>query len=299
MISYEYINSMFFIKSFLIVFSLFFASIIFFDLYVRAQRYRGEHTDHFDGKRFYNYEHKTTPELQPRSLWQWLISFQWRNKNTWKQRRVIPTKPDSYVSGKELKVTFINHATVLIQTEGINILTDPVWAKQAGPFAFGGLRRYQDPGIQFEDLPAIDIVLLSHNHYDHFDIPTLKRLITAFKPTIYTHLGNARYLAKKGIRGAVDLDWWDSIVFSKDITIESVPAQHFSARAITDRNVTLWGGFVIKTSQGDIYYAGDTGYGPWVKKVKERYPEGFRLGILPIGAYKPEWFMKHVHIYPD
>lgn len=154
-------------------------------------------------------------------------------------------------------------------------------------------------GVNFDDLPPIDIVLLSHNHYDHMDIDTLKALAKRDKPTIYTGLGNKAYLESKSITGSFEMDWGDRKMFSDSISIDAVPAQHFSARGITDRNKTLWVGFVLRTQDGNIYFAGDTGYGPFIERIEKAYPEGFRLALLPIGAYEPRDFMKPMHMSPD
>ena len=207
--------------------------------------------------------------------------------------------PEEMVEGKTIVATFVNHNTVLIQTEGLNILTDPVWSERASPFSFVGPKRYTEAGIKFDDLPKIDIILLSHNHYDHMDIDTLKKLEQKYNPVIYTHLGNKEYLEKRGIKNVIDMDWWDEVKHNEQIEIHSVPAQHFSARAISDRNKTLWGGFVVRTNNGDIYFAGDTGYGPFVQNIKEKYTDGFRFAMIPIGAYEPRDFMKEMHTSPD
>ena len=203
------------------------------------------------------------------------------------------------VFGREIKVTFVNHSTVLIQTEGLNILTDPVWAKYASPFPFLGPKRYMPAGIAFDSLPDIDLILLTHNHYDHMDISALSKISKKFKPQIFTTLGNTKYLEKNDIIKSFDMDWGQTRCFSDEVSIGCVPSQHFSARAITDRNKTLWAGFVIHTHHGDIYFAGDTGYGPCVERIRKMYPNGFRLAFLPIGAYEPKIFMQDFHSSPD
>ena len=195
-------------------------------------------------------------------------------------------------------VTYVNHDTVLIQTEGLNFLTDPIWSKRASPFYLLGPKRFALPGIAFDDLPPVDIVLVSHNHYDHMDIATLRRLVSKWNPKIIVPIGNKSYLNKRGIQNVVELDWWEKEEITEQVQVACVPAQHFSARAISDRNRTLWAGFVIETPHGNTYFAGDTGFGPFVEHLKARYEE-FRLALLPIGAYKPEWFMRTVHISPD
>jgi L-ascorbate metabolism protein UlaG (beta-lactamase superfamily) len=266
------------------------------DAYFKAPGWKGPVTDHFDGKRFFNMVEPGAPVDGQRGIdvLKWLLS---RDANVWVDRVASTTKPAARVEGSEIIATFINHATVLIQTQGLNIITDPIYSERASPVGFAGPSRHMNPGVAFADLPAIDVVLISHNHYDHMDIDTLRKLKEASNPRIIVPLGNKAFLAKKGIE-ADELDWWDARTLTNGASITLVPSQHFSARAMTDRNKTLWGGYVIGLPAGDVYFAGDTGYGPFVQKIHEKYPKGFRLGLLPIGAFKPEWFMGEVHVAP-
>ena len=233
--------------------------------------------------------------MKLRKTFRWMLS---RPKNTWEPRtNSASAHPAKRVLGKELIVTFVNHATVLIQTEGLNILTDPIWSMRTSPASWLGPKRYREPGIPFGQLPPIDIILISHNHYDHMDLATLRKIREHGTPTIISGLGNSEYLSRHGIQGAIDLDWWQSIEINSAVTIRSVPAQHFSSRALSDRDKTLWTGFVIETPHGDTYFAGDTGYGLFAGAIKERYDE-FRLGLIPIGAYIPSFIMSQVHLSP-
>ncbi len=270
------------------------------DRWLAAKPYKGPLSDHFNGKKFYSFGTRPGNKLEEHNDWKLFLRWiKHRSTSKWSYRENrFSAKPKERVHGAELVVTFVNHATMLIQTEGLNILTDPVWSKRISPFWFIGPARYRPPGIAFLDLPPIDIVLISHNHYDHMDISTLKKINKKWKPKIYVGLGNASYLHSHGIRGAVDLDWWDKEVVNDGVAIVSAPGQHFSCRALSDRNKTLWCGFVIETPHGAIYFAGDTGYGPFVQMLHERY-ETFRLAFLPIGAFRPEWFMGPVHTSPD
>jgi len=238
---------------------------------------------------------KERPEMSRGSFWKWILN---RPPNTWVWRE-NPASPKlkERVDGAELVVTMVGHASLLIQTEGLNILTDPIWSKRASPFSFLGPKRYRDPGIAFEDLPPIDLVLISHNHYDHMDIPTLKRLHKKWNPQILVALGNQSYLEDRGILNVTEIDWWEKHPSGGDVYISSVPAQHFSARALSDRNTTLWGGYVLETPHGNIYFAGDTGYGEFISEIAKRHTS-FRLALIPIGAFKPEFFMGPVHVSP-
>ena len=284
------------IMQYVLLFVLIVAVFIFvMDRTFRAAFWNGPVTDHFDGNKFHNRsEADKRTEHDRKAIYTWMLS---RDKNVWTQREVKQTKPQERVYGDKLIVTFINHATVLIQTQGKNIITDPMYSKRASPVSFIGPKRYANPGVAFEDLPPIDMVLLSHNHYDHMDIATLRALSEKFKPAIFAPLGNKAYLASKGIE-ASELDWWDR-KSEGDFTLMFTPARHFSARALSDRDKTLWGGYVIETENGDIYFSGDTAYGSFISEIHQKYPRGFRLGLIPIGAYKPEAIMSDVHMNPE
>jgi L-ascorbate metabolism protein UlaG (beta-lactamase superfamily) len=281
-------------------FFLFYIGFMFFaDRWLAARPYKGPLSDHWNGKKFYSYGTHPGNGLEEHNDWK--LFFKWIKHRTtskwaWEDNR-FAALPKERVMGSELIVTFINHATVLIQTEGLNILTDPVWSKRVSPFVGIGPKRYRPPGLHLEDLPPIDIVLISHNHYDHMDIPTLKRINRRWKPLILSGLGNAKYLRRHGVRGALDMDWWDRQEIKAGVSIVCAPGQHFSSRALSDRNKTLWCGFIIDTPHGATYFAGDTGYGEFVRHIKEKYVS-FRLALLPIGAFRPQWFMGPVHISP-
>lgn len=196
-----------------------------------------------------------------------------------------------------LRVTFVNHATVLLQTEGLNLLTDPVWSKRVSPVSFAGPRRHRAPGIRFEDLPRIDAILLSHNHYDHLDMPTLRRLAAEHNPAVFCPLGVASLVRRCGLRDVQELDWWQATMW-RGQNLHCVPAQHFSARTPFDRNHTLWCGWVMEAERGNIYFAGDTGFGQFFGEIGRRFAP-IRLALLPIGAYEPDWFMGPVHMTPE
>lgn len=207
-------------------------------------------------------------------------------------------QPPTSVSQGKVLVTFVNHSTVLLQTDEVNILFDPIWSKRAGPFSRSGPRRVHPPGILFKDLPPIHIVLISHNHYDHLDLPTLRRLKQKHHPRFISGLGNKPYLEKHRISPTFELDWWKTIKDPSGLKFTFVPARHFSARWLWDRNKTLWGGFVVHTSKGLIFFAGDTGYGDHFKMIKERLGAPI-LAFLPIGAFEPRWFMAPAHMSPS
>ena len=250
-------------------------------------------SDHFDGRHFFNYG-----DTKPRGFGGAILWMATRDRGVWRRFRdeAHGDPPPPFV--EDMRVTFVNHATVLVQMAGRNVLTDPVWSERVSPVAGVGPRRVRPPGIRFEDLPRIDAVLVSHNHYDHMDLPTLKRLSRRDAPWVLSGLGNRAFLSPRGIAHAADLDWWQTSELGPGFSVTSVPVQHFSGRGTGDRNATLWTGFVVSGSSGDVFFAGDTGYGPHFSRIRERFPR-LRLAILPIGAYRPEWFMSPVHQNPE
>ncbi len=261
-------------------------------------------SDHFDGKHFFNPE----PTIRSNSTRKRLgfLSFVIQrlraNPEDWAkwpariENKVFPA-PGGEVAAGSVEVSFIGHSCFLIRLPGLSVLTDPVFSERCSPFSFVGPKRVRDPGIALEALPKIDLVLLSHNHYDHLDVASLQKLRRRFPGMrIVTSLGNAKFLAGKGLPGAVELDWWEAHGLG-ETRITATPARHFAARTLWDRNETLWVGFVLEHRGTKIYFAGDSGYTKFFSEI------GARLGppdisLLPIGAYEPRWFMGPVHMNP-
>jgi L-ascorbate metabolism protein UlaG (beta-lactamase superfamily) len=245
----------------------------------------------FDGRRFSN-----LGDTEPHGVFdalRWMAT----RKRTPRPSTIVDDpapKPLPRVDDGTIRVTLVGHATVLLQVAGLNILTDPVWSKHVGPVSWLGVDRIRAPAITFDDLPEIDIVLLSHNHYDHLDRPTLAALARRDRPLVVTGLKVGRAVPADRV---VELDWWQSQPLSERLRATYVPAQHFSARGPFDRNRTLWGGFVLETPGGTVYFAGDTGDGPHFAAIRRRFGP-LTLSLLPIGAYEPRWFMAPVHIDP-
>jgi L-ascorbate metabolism protein UlaG (beta-lactamase superfamily) len=208
---------------------------------------------------------------------------------------VLPQRPPA-LDGASAVVTFIGHSTFLIQTAAGNILTDPMYSQRAGPLGLLGPRRVRQPAVRFDDLPPIAMVLLSHNHYDHCDLPTLRTLAQRFDPLVITPLGNAALVRSAGIRRIEELDWWQEAKTAA-LPIAMTPAQHFSARTPFDRNRALWSGFLLVAGGARILFAGDTAYAPFFREIRQRHGP-IDLALLPIGAYEPRWFMQAVHMNP-
>lgn len=261
--------------------------------------YRGAVSDHFDGRRFFNPGGRAPSSLSDLLIWQfdgkradWPTSW----PSPFKQ-----AKPARRVKGNRLRVTMVGHASLLIQTAGLNILTDPVWSQRASPIAMAGPIRVNPPGIAFEDLPPIDIVLVSHNHYDHMDIFTLAQLHQNHDPLVIAPLGNdtilCHWIPALRVRA---VDWGESVKVPGGAVVHAEPVHHWSARGVGDRRMALWAGFVVATNAGKVYFAGDTGFhgGVYYDHLAAKHGD-FRLAILPIGAYEPRWFMEAQHQDPD
>jgi L-ascorbate metabolism protein UlaG (beta-lactamase superfamily) len=256
--------------------------------------YRGPRTDHFDGRHFFNEE--PFEEQQPSELARWQLD---RHRGKWPDSAAIPAPaPPARVGGGALRVTMVNHATVLLQMDSLNILTDPVWSAKVGLEGQFGVRRHRPPGIPFDSLPRIDIVLVSHDHYDHMDLPSLRRLQQRYHPRIITGLGNPGYLATQGIQGAEQLDWWQSASLARGVRLTAVPARHWSGRTLGDRYERLWEGFVIEGARDTVYFAGDTGWGRMYRELHARWSR-FTLALLPVAPFRPRWYMARKHLSPD
>ena len=197
-----------------------------------------------------------------------------------------------------LRATWVGHSTVLLQIGAMNVLTDPIWSERASPVSWAGPRRFVPPAIPLASLPPLDVIVISHDHYDHLDAATV-RTLAATHPTArwVAPLGVGELLASLGVAQVAELDWWQS-TSAADSTVTAIPAQHFSGRSLTNRDQTLWAGFAIAAEGWRVLFAGDTGYHPEFAEIARRLGP-FDLVLMPIGAYSPRWFMRPVHMDPD
>jgi L-ascorbate metabolism protein UlaG (beta-lactamase superfamily) len=255
--------------------------------------YEGPRSDHFDGERFYNKE--SGQSFGDHVKWYWEMETV-----KWPEWIEDPPQllPVAEVGKGELRATFINQSCVLIQMDKINVLTDPFWSERAGPTSWLGAKRIRAPGVRLQDLPYIDLILISHDHYDHLDLPTLKILIAKHNPTILVGLGVKARLSDLKQARIIELDWWNKYRYSDDLQITFVPARHSSGRELFDGDKTLWGGYVLEGPHGRVLFFGDTGFGGFLEGIRNPF-EDFRLAILPIGSYEPYWFMGSEHMNPE
>ena len=261
--------------------------------------WRGPVSDHFDGREFFN-PGRPRGGKSRLDLWRWRLSggkVPWPIPADDAGRLPIAAVPAAPDEPGAVAATFVGHSTFLLRWRGLTVLTDPVWSERCSPVSWAGPRRARPPAVAWGDLPPVDVVLVSHNHYDHLDIPTLRKLRAHSDPLIVTGLGNRAFLASQGLPNVVELDWWQTHAVG-EATVAFAPAVHWSNRGGYGRNATLWGAFMVEVRGTRVYFAGDTGYGNHFSETRRRLgaPD---LALLPIGAYEPRWFMKEMHMNPD
>jgi L-ascorbate metabolism protein UlaG (beta-lactamase superfamily) len=261
--------------------------------------YQGPPSDHFDGLRFFIPGHSQA--VRKWGFLKWQLGS--TNRARWPRR--VENRPHepllARLDGSDIHVTFIGHATVLIQAAGINILTDPFFSERASPLQWAGPKRVRPPGVPLDRLPPIHAALVSHNHYDHMDLPSIRALHDRHRPLFLTPLGNGAIMRRTRRPLAVqEGDWGERFALGNDVAVTFTPAFHWSRRGPRDRNMALWASFLIETPGGLVYFAGDTGYGSGehFRAVREQFGP-VRLALLPIGAYEPRWFMHRHHMNPD
>ncbi|MCF8483920.1 MAG: MBL fold metallo-hydrolase [Rhodobacteraceae bacterium] len=261
----------------------------------RNRYYAGPKSDHFDGLRFFN-PGGTPPRGLP-DLLKWQFEG---GRAKWPAQVPLAATAKPAAREADLTITMVGHATMLVQIAGLNLLTDPVWSDRASPLAFAGPRRVTAPGIAFADLPKIDAVLLSHNHYDHLDIATLRTLHAQHNPEVITPIGNDAILRDAIPEMRITTGDWGHATPFGPLTVHFEPCHHWSARGMGDRSMALWAAFVIDSPVGKLLHIGDTGFdeGRPYRDLPQKHGR-IRAGILPIGAYEPRWFMQAQHQNPE
>lgn len=257
--------------------------------------YNGPVSDHFDGLHFSDGRPVTKGF---REFFRWQLEG---GREAWPASYPAPAPAKPPSRAETLRVTHVGHASFLIQTAGLNIVVDPLWSDRASPVSFAGPRRANPPGIAFDDLPKVDVILITHNHYDHLDLATIHRIFDRDRARIIAPLGNDAIIRDKRPDIPVEArDWGDTLALGPGVDVTLVPAYHWSARGAFDRRMALWASYVIGTPDGRIYHIGDTGYhdGAFFRQHGEAFGP-FRLAILPIGAYEPRWFMAAQHTNPE
>jgi L-ascorbate metabolism protein UlaG (beta-lactamase superfamily) len=258
--------------------------------------HRGPRGDHFDGTTFHNENPAATAGKTFAEFLRWQRTRRRAAWPEWVEHPPATTLPRRVATG-ECAATFVNHITFLLQFRGLNVLTDPVYSERCSPVQWAGPKRVHAPGVPFDRLPHIDLVLVSHDHYDHLDLDTLQHLERVHRPVFLTGLGNGPFLREQGLARVHEYDWWQAHEAAA-WRCTYVPAQHWSGRGLQGRNRTLWGGFVLEADGRRVYFAGDTGYWQHFATIRGRCgaPD---LALLPIGAYEPRWFMRDQHMDPE
>lgn len=258
--------------------------------------YQGNRSDHFDGEKFF------FPYKPFRHSLIDVIKWRFCHRPAWP--KFVDLKPVDKPINKieqQIRITYIGHASLLIQGGGINILTDPHFSLRASPFSWWGPRRITPPGLSLAHLPKIDLIFISHNHYDHLDLPSLKFLVDHHSPLIVTPLGNEKIIQPVCPLAQIKvLDWHESLTVSPNLSLQLFPAQHWSARTLFDRNSALWGSVCLNINQKSIFFMGDSGFdGHFFQILKKMINKKLELAILPIGSYDPRWFMSNSHMSPE
>jgi L-ascorbate metabolism protein UlaG (beta-lactamase superfamily) len=251
-------------------------------------------SEHFDGERFFNPKSSFVHHNFFKGLRMWLST----PKAKWPkhvEHTGIP-RLNEKLSPQQAAITFVNHATFLLQLDGLNILTDPVWSKRVSPFTWLGPKRVRKPGIAFDELPNIDLIIISHNHYDHMDLKTLKRL-RKFNPKVIVPIGDKALMQAIGLKDVVELDWWEEVEINTSTKIVFAPTKHFSSRSLVDHNCSLWGSYIIQSHGKQIYFGGDAAYSHHYHDIFSKFGS-VDLALLGIGAYEPSWFMRESHMSP-
>jgi L-ascorbate metabolism protein UlaG (beta-lactamase superfamily) len=251
-------------------------------------------SDHFNGKTFFQNHHDHA--IRRRDFWRWRLTAK---PKPWPRQIALPVRPTPpSPAGEEVVATWIGHASFLLQTKNICLLTDPVFSERASPVAWAGPRRAHAPGIALSALPHVDVVLLSHDHYDHCDVASLTALASNYDPVFIAPLRHHDVLSATGARRIVELDWWQSHSIGAGSAVILTPSKHWSNRLGRPRNYRLWGGFYLNLGPKRVWFVGDSGYDAEIFRTVRTRCGAPDLALVPIGAYEPRWFMAPMHMNP-
>jgi len=262
--------------------------------YLSTTPYKGPVSPHFNGKRFKNPSGRSAKGFRDVGKY-----MQKRERDVWPPivNPYVHTSAISRVPSSEIQYVWINHSTFLLQIDGMTILTDPIFSDYCSPVPVPPMKRHRPPGVSLDLLPDIDLVLVSHNHYDHLDKWSIAQISKRWNPQFICPLGNKTTVESMGASQVIEIDWYESSLF-KTLNITATPTNHFSSRGLYDRNTSLWSGFMISGTERQIYFLGDSGYSDIFKEVRSKLGH-IDLALIPIGAYKPRWFMGPIHISPE
>ena len=279
----------------MINFKKIFSILGFISLFGCESDRKPKESDHFDGNKFYN----PTLDEQFSPSFSDIFRMMREGRPNWPSEIANTSTPNlnAKLDVEDISLTFINHATFLIQLPGLNILTDPVWSERVSPVSWFGPKRVRNPGLGLDELPPIDLILISHNHYDHLDIETLKELKKRFNPLVLTPFGDKKLIESIGISNVQEFDWWESIAINQNVEVTFTPTQHSSARTLFDRDKSLWGSYFIRFKSRSIYFGGDAGYSSHFTEIRQRLGST-DIALLGIGAYSPRFFMQAIHMDP-
>jgi L-ascorbate metabolism protein UlaG (beta-lactamase superfamily) len=252
-------------------------------------------TDHFNGKTYFNPGGQPVAGLLDVLRWKLTSRVEPWPKRVEVDRRPLPPAP----AAEGIVATWVGQSTVLLRSSSATVLTDPVFSERAGPLPWLGPRRVAPPAVDLGAIPRVDVVLLSHDHFDHCDLPTLRRLARRDDPLAIAPLGHRSLLANAGLRRIVELDWWQDHACAPGLQATLVPAMHWCRRGPFATNVRLWGGFMLRAGGRLVYFAGDSAYDDRLFAEIGRRCGGPDLAMIPIGAYEPRWFMRSAHMNPE
>ena len=238
----------------------------------------------------------TTPRGEQRSTYKLIKFLFFEERGYWPEWIENKFNPDLTKKTDKNTITFINHAAFLANVDGRILLFDPIFSKNAGPNEWFGVERRRPPAVSIDKIPHVDYIFISHNHYDHLDLPSLKYLVERDQPLVFVPLGDKMWLTEEGVNNIIELDWWQEHKINSCFKVVFVPAQHSSSRTPFDLDQSLWGGYVVETPTMTIFHAGDTGYSDHFKKIGDKFD--IDVAMLPIGDYEPKWFLEYVHMDP-